>query len=180
MQNLKNKIIGSIIKKEGGYVNNPKDKGGRTKYGITAKTAHANGYVGDIKQLPYSVAYDIYATEYWDINILDDVAHLSIAIAEEVADTGINMGPVTAGKFLQRSLNVLNREGKLFDDIYVDGKIGLRTVSSLRDYLKIRGGNGEKVLVKMLNSLQVNRYILLAEEDESQQEFLYGWVLNRG
>ena len=180
MENLKNKIIGSIIKIEGGYSNNQKDKGGRTKYGIIAKTAYANGYRGDIKHLPYSKAYEIYSKKYWDINMLDDIAYLSIDITEEVADTGVNMGPGTAGKFLQRSLNVLNRGGELFDDVSVDGKIGLRTVSALRDFLKIRGEDGEKVLLRMLNALQINRYILIAEEDASQEEFLYGWVLNRG
>ncbi len=178
--NLKEKIIGKIIEIEGGYSNNSKDRGGRTKYGITSKTAYANGYIGDIKHLPYSKAYKIYSKKYWDINMLDDIAYLSIAIAEEVADTGVNMGPSTAGKFLQRSLNVLNRGGELFDDVHVDGKIGLRTVSALRDFLKIRGEDGEKVLLRMLNALQTNRYILIAEEDESQEEYLYGWVLNRG
>ena len=178
--NLKEKIIGKIIKLEGGYSNNPRDKGGRTKYGITAKTAYKNGYVGDIKHLPYSKAYEIYSKKYWDINMLDDVAYFSATIAEELADTGINMGPTRAAMFLQRSLNVLNRNEKDFDNVKVDGKIGLRTIAALRDFLKIRGKDGEKVLLRMLNALQIHKYIRIAERDSSQEEFVFGWVLNRG
>ena len=178
--NLKDEIIGKIIEKEGGYSNNPKDRGGRTKYGITAKTAYANGYVGDIKHLPNSKAYEIYSKKYWDINMLDDVVHFSIAIAEELADTGINMGPTRAAMFLQRSLNVLNRNEKDFDNVATDGKIGLRTIAALRDFLKIRGKDGERVLLKMLNALQTHKYIRIAERDSIQEEFVFGWVLNRG
>ena len=180
MMEIKDKIIKKIIDTEGGYINTFKDKGGETKYGITSKTAYNNGYKGNIKHLPYYMAYKIYSEKYWNINMLDDIVHLSIAIAEEVADTGVNMGPSTAGRFLQRSLNVLNRGEKNFDNVAIDGKIGLRTVSALRDYLSIRGEDGERVLLKMLNSLQIHRYIRIAERDNSQEEFLFGWILNRG
>lgn len=46
---------------EGGYVNNPKDPGGETKYGI-AKRSHPDV---DIKNLTLDGAIDIYHREYW-------------------------------------------------------------------------------------------------------------------
>lgn len=42
-----NPIIDGIIALEGGYVFNPKDKGGATHWGITEATARAHGYAGD-------------------------------------------------------------------------------------------------------------------------------------
>jgi lysozyme family protein len=45
-------IIEGILGKEGGYVNNPNDKGGPTRWGITQTTARAYGYSGDMKALP--------------------------------------------------------------------------------------------------------------------------------
>ncbi|OCO16336.1 hypothetical protein AN684_0205915 [Klebsiella pneumoniae subsp. pneumoniae] len=39
-------IIEGILGKEGGYVNNPNDKGGPTRWGITQTTARAYGYKG--------------------------------------------------------------------------------------------------------------------------------------
>ena len=35
--------LDELIKREGGYVNNPADRGGATKYGITEAVARANG-----------------------------------------------------------------------------------------------------------------------------------------
>jgi hypothetical protein len=49
----KDDIINNIITKEGGYVNNPADRGGKTKYGITQKTW--DGYAKG-KPVPAAVA----------------------------------------------------------------------------------------------------------------------------
>ncbi|KCW15189.1 glycosyl hydrolase 108 family protein, partial [Acinetobacter baumannii 42057_4] len=45
-----------LIKREGGYVNNPADRGGATKYGITEAVARANGFKGNMRDLPLDVA----------------------------------------------------------------------------------------------------------------------------
>ena len=50
-----------VLKWEGGYVNDPKDPGGETKYGIS-KRAHPNE---DIKNLTPERALVIYQNEYW-------------------------------------------------------------------------------------------------------------------
>lgn len=181
MKSIKDKIIGGIIKVEGGYVNNPHDRGGETKYGITKSVAEQHGYTGEMRKLSYSFAYDVYSKSYWDVNMLDDVAHLSERIAEEVADTGVNMGPGTAAKFLQRALNALNRQEKLYDDLLLDGQVGLKTLAALRDLFDVRDKkDAEKVLFILLNSFQTCRYVEIVEKNPTQEEFLFGWVLHRG
>ena len=52
--------LDELIKREGGYVNNPADRGGATKYGITEAVARANGFKGNMKDLPLEVAKAIY------------------------------------------------------------------------------------------------------------------------
>lgn len=54
-----------ILQNEGGYVNNPKDPGGETNYGITIKTARAHGYYGSMHDIPMSVVERIYRESYW-------------------------------------------------------------------------------------------------------------------
>lgn len=179
MSSLKDKIINGIIAVEGGYVNDPNDSGGETMYGVTVAVARADGYTGPMKNLPRERAYSIYARTYWDANRLSDVEALSPQIAEEMADTGVNCGVAVAALFLQRSLNVLNRQGKDYADIRADGKVGPGTIAALRAYLNKRGKEGEKVLFRMLNALQGARYVELAEKREKDETFIYGWFLNR-
>lgn len=52
--------LDELIKREGGYVNNPADRGGATKYGITEAVARANGFKGSMRDLPLDVAKAIY------------------------------------------------------------------------------------------------------------------------
>ena len=47
---------------EGGYSNNPKDPGGETMWGITARVARAWGYSGPMKSLPRETAKQIAKT----------------------------------------------------------------------------------------------------------------------
>lgn len=44
-----NPVIDGILSLEGGYVNNPADRGGATNWGITEATARAFGYKGDTR-----------------------------------------------------------------------------------------------------------------------------------
>jgi lysozyme family protein len=172
----RNHIIDEIIRVEGGYVNDPRDSGGETNFGITVAVARGHGYYGPMVDMPRKVAFDIYAAKYWDAVRGDQLVELSEAVAEEVVDTSVNMGPGRAGKFLQRALNALNNKAKLYADLKVDGAIGPATLSALSAYLLQRD---EMVLSRALNCLQGAFYVELAERREKDERFVYGWLKNR-
>lgn len=168
-----------LIGVEGGYVNDSRDSGGATRYGVTEAVARANGYKGAMKDLPLSLAKSIYKSQYWDSLRLDDIQNLCPSLCLKLADIAVNMGVKQAGFFLQRLLNALNNEGKLYPDIKADGKVGPATIGTLRAFLSKRTQHGELVLVRALNCLQGGFYISLAERRQKDEAFLYGWLLNR-
>ncbi|GAA4401293.1 glycoside hydrolase family 108 protein [Quisquiliibacterium transsilvanicum] len=171
--------IEALIAREGGYVDHPADRGGPTTWGITEQVARAYGYHGRMQDLPRSEAKAIYLERYWEAPRFHQVNDLSAAVAEELLDTGVNMGTGVAARFLQRALNVLNQEGKHYLDIVVDGAIGRMTLAALRAYLGARGKDGHVVLLRALNAQQGVRYIELAEGRPSQEAFVHGWLLHR-
>lgn len=170
-------IIDKVIAAEGGYSDNPADRGGPTMYGITEAVARANGYTGPMQDLPESTARRIYTNKYFNAPGFDLVAGHSIGVAIELTDTGVNMGPRTAVKFLQRCLNALNNGG--WPDVEVDGSIGEKTMQALSAFLLRRGKDGEPVLIRAMDCLQGARYIELAELDHAQEAFTFGWIRAR-
>lgn len=175
----KTDMIDRVIKIEGGYVNDPSDSGGETKYGITAAVARRNGYTGRMKDLSYADAYKIYERLYWKSLRLDDVIEMSKELAWELFDTGVNMGVGRAGSFLQRGLNVMNNGGKFYDDLNVDGAVGPKTLGALNAYYARRGVEGMVVLTELLNCLQGAFYVTLAERRQKDEKFIYGWFKHR-
>lgn len=171
--------ITALIAREGGYTDHPSDRGGPTKFGITEQVARAFGYAGDMRDLPMGFARDIYEKRYWYQPRYADVSAMSQAVAEELFDTGVNMGTSTASKFLQRALNALNRQGKAYPDIGVDGAIGALTLHSLKTYLAQRGDRAVPVLLRLLNAQQASRYLDIADADKTQEDFVFGWIDHR-
>lgn len=107
--------VSIIINLEGGYVNDPEDKGGETKYGISK---HAHPKV-DIKNLSLDGAIKIYKDDYWDSNNLMDIPREWRLI---FFDAVVNHGARTAKRLLQECLHVK-----------VDGIIGPKTRAAMRD-----------------------------------------------
>ncbi len=172
-------LIDSVIDREGGYVDHPADRGGATCWGITQAVARDNGYVGAIRALSRATAADIYRRLYWRRPGFDTVAPRAPAIAAELFDTGINMGPAVATGFLQRALNALNRGATDYPDIALDGVVGPRLLAALDAFLARRGKGAEAVLLKAIEALQGERYLALAERRPANEAFLYGWLANR-
>lgn len=164
---------------EGKYSNNPNDSGGETMYGITAKVARANGYTGQMRDMPLDTACSIYRRQYWDLLQLNTIDLSSESIAYEMFDTAVNCGVGVAGRILQQALNVFNRGQRDYPDVPVDGIIGPVTISCLRMYLTVRGDDGLTVLLRTLNCLQAARYVDLAETSPKNEDFVYGWIRNR-
>ncbi|MEM0173017.1 MAG: glycosyl hydrolase 108 family protein [Sulfolobaceae archaeon] len=85
---------------EGGYVNNPHDPGGETKYGIS-KASFPNL---DIKNLTLDEAVNIYRNMYWDALLLDN---FDFPTAFVIFDTAILCGVGWTGRIL-KSIDVRN------------------------------------------------------------------------
>jgi lysozyme family protein len=90
------KAIDFVISIEGGYVNDPKDPGGETKYGIS-KRAYPDV---DIANLTAAEARQIYKRDYWDKCSCDDLPDGRDIL---VFDTAVNMGVGVAMNFLTQS-----------------------------------------------------------------------------
>lgn len=179
MSDLFDTLVEGLIGREGGYVNDRADSGGETIWGITAAVARENGYAGPMRAMTRDQAKAIYRAKYWAKPGLYLVAQLSHAIAEELLDTGVNAGTGTAGIFLQRALNVLNRGGADYADLKVDGAIGPGTAGALKTFLTRNKPKGEGRLLKALNCLQGAYYIELAENRAKDERFVNGWLDNR-
>ena len=99
---------------EGGYVNNPNDPGGETKYGIS-KRSYPDV---DIKNLTKEEAKEIYIKDYWNKYKCNELPY---PVNFVYVDAIINSGPKTSGKLLQESANVLGH------NLVVDGLVGPKT-----------------------------------------------------
>lgn len=102
--------------------NDPRDKGGWTKYGVTRKALGA--FLGreatpdDVKNLTLETASKIYRQDYWNAVKADS---LPVGVDYLLFDCAVNQGPVTAIKILQRTLGV-----------EVDGRLGPVSFSRIK------------------------------------------------
>lgn len=168
---------------EGGYSNHGADKGGETYAGIsrvnwpgwpgwkyidaikkTSSVAARINSEASSDPLLLKAVEDFYKQHFWDKNRLNEFN--SQAIANEVFDTGVNMGTTVAARFLQEALVLLG------DKLVVDGLIGNMTIARVNAY------PSPNALVKLLNLLQGQRYLSIVKSNPSQKVFLKGW-LNR-
>jgi len=104
---------------EGGYSNDPLDRGGETMFGITKAVAVAHGYLGEMRDMPRHVAVEIYNVTYW--NPMFD--YLPPAVAFNLLDARVNHGVPRATKALQEIVG---------ED--QDGIFGEKTFNSLIKY----------------------------------------------
>ncbi len=168
--------IEHTIGKEGGYSNHPSDTGGATMWGITERVARANGYTGDMRNLPRGKAVEIYRNQYFIRPGFAAVAAKSPKVGAELFDTGVNMGPAYPQLWFQQVLNAMNNGGKLYADILEDGDIGPGTIRAFEAFLKSRGAaQAEVVMLKALNCLQGARYLDLSRGRAANEAFSFGW-----
>jgi lysozyme family protein len=178
--------------REGGYVNDPVDRGGETHRGVARKfngdwkgwpiidkikQDHPDDFIDRINvnaELEV-LAKELYKQRYWDPVRGDEIPNQHIA--NKVFDTGVNQGVGTSISYLQTGLNLLNRNQKNYADIEVDKKFGPATMKSLLAFLDLEDDSPD-YLLKILNVLQANSYIETMKRDSTQQRFARGW-LNR-
>jgi len=148
---------------EGGYSDHPADTGGKTRYGITERTARRNGYDGSMKELPFDVAKEIYRSEYWKTLNLGAIHNQDIA--DFLFDMSVNHGPGGATRVAQRAANDLGKE------LRVDGAWGPRTLSTIQS-LATRYPRGLLGALKTERGLKF-KHIMAA--NPSQKVFARGW-----
>ena len=161
---------------EEGYSNNPNDRGGETYFGISRRKHPGwRGWViidnpdkHDPRILKMLV-YHFYYTEYWQKINCDKIQNQKIA--EELFDSAVNFGRTAASYMLQKSLNLLNRNSKDYNDISVDGIVGDETITTVTKCIK---GNKENLLFNLMNFYQAKKYLEIMEAD-STQEIFTGW-----
>jgi lysozyme family protein len=144
-------IIEKVLEHEGGYVNDPKDLGGETKYGITKRFYPKI----DIKNLTIEQAKEIYKKDYWDRNRVETLPQNLWHI---FFDMCVNMGRRTAVKVLQRAANNKGR------DIDVDGGLGPATIKALKG-----------VELDRVRAFRVKYYVDLITAKPEQEKFFLGW-----
>jgi len=144
--------IDKILVNEGGYVNDPTDRGGETKFGISKR---AYPHI-DIKNLTTQGAKDIYKKDYWDKVKGDDIA--DDLVAYEVFDTAVNMGVRTSSKLLQMVVGS-----------HPDGVIGSKTLE------KINAMDVE-LLVSKFRLTKIARYMYLVKRRPANKKYLAGWI----
>ena len=171
---------------EGFYSNHSADRGGETWKGI-AREFHPSwlGW-GIIDQyvkkdmLKYNDLLEVYVQDfykrlYWDKVNLTKVGELLPDTSLELFDIAVNMGTLRAGQFLQRALNIFNRDEKKWNDLVVDGKIGNMTLSVIDKY---KEGDNNNYILKLVILLKAKHYIDIVENNKTQEVFIRGW-LNR-
>lgn len=168
-------LVAEVIEREGGYVNHPADRGGATRFGITERVARGFGYAGSMRSLPLETAAAIYRRIYWSDPRFAEVAERYPALAAEMFDIGVNMGPAVAATFLQRLLNVHNSGGTHYPDVTVDGRLGAMTLRALDSFRQRRGEAGGDVLSGGVWALRGARYIEICEARPNQEAFAFGW-----
>lgn len=102
-----------LISHEGGYVNDPRDPGGETKFGISKRTYPQV----DIKNLTLGAAKEIYKRDCWERAQCD---RLPPSVAYVLFDAAVHHGIGQAIRFLQRAVNVAD-----------DGVIGPMTIAAV-------------------------------------------------
>lgn len=147
-------IMVKVFEHEGGYVNDPDDPGGETKFGI-AKRSHPEV---DIKNLTLQGAMDIYERLYWKPSKAE---RLMPEIRKCYFDGVVNMGQGRMVKVLQQACNNKNRKS---DKIDVDGRIGPQTIKA-----------SETLENERLQAFRVLYYASLIKKNPVLEKYYYGW-----
>jgi len=170
---------------EGGYVNDPVDPGGETYKGVSRRNwpdwggwriIDAYKPFSDPSHLYHDdqldkFTRDFYKFHFWDRPNYCGVDKIWEKLAEKLFDTGVNVGTGRASKWLQASLNLLNRNAKYFPDIKVDGGIGPKTLGVLQQAL---GCNPKDRILTVFAIHQGEHYKDIMVAHPTQERYV-GW-----
>jgi len=153
-----NKLIPFVLKWEGGFVNDPLDKGGVTYMGITIGTFRKfygrDKTVDDLKSVTKNQWLYIFKNGFWDKWRADEIKSQSVAnmLVDWFWHSGIN-----GIKIPQRLLGVMD-----------DGIVGKITIAAVN--------NAEpRVFFNALRDARLQYVEDIVKRNPSQQKFLKGW-----
>lgn len=153
-------IITAILTHEGGFVNNPADRGGATKWGITQETLsewrNVEATLADVKALTKAEAKKIYLALYLERPGFGKISDMRLRYL--AVDSGVNHGPKRVIEWLQKLVGVT-----------VDGKLGPKTAAAI---------NAEDAgrLFNRLLARRIRWYGGLISAAQSQAVFAAGWA----
>ncbi len=140
-----------VLAAEGGYVNDPLDRGGETNFGIS-KRAYPTL---DIKNLTEYEASNIYYRDYW-LHCQCDKLPPQFAIA--VFGSAVNHGPTRAIRLLQQTIKSVD-----------DGIMGPATLAAA-------GANNNRYMLGRFLSFRAKYYLSIVTRKPSQTKFYGGWM----
>ena len=154
-------IIENIIRREGGFVDHPHDRGGPTNFGITLPTLRRFRGVDvdrtDVERLTEEQATEIYRKLYVEDPRFDLIQ--DELVQEMVVDAGVHHGTGTAARWLQRAVGV--------DE---DGKVGPVTLQAVNEAWQ------QDEMVRRFTAYRVQFMGQLITRDHTQAPFAHGWL----
>ena len=147
------KFFKRLMKYEGGYVNDPDDPGGETKFGIS-KRAYPKLDINNITEVDAMLIF--HRDYYLPLNIQSFVDE---RIAWQVFDFGVNAGVRRSAKMIQRIVGA-----------FPDGVIGEKTLEKINNY------SGEYPLHIEFKSERLKYYMMLTEKRTKNMKYLKGWI----
>ncbi|WP_147112069.1 holin-associated N-acetylmuramidase [Tateyamaria sp. syn59] len=159
-------IASEILRREGGFVNDPDDPGGATNFGVTIHTMRRLGLdldrdgdvdVRDVRLLTRDQAIDIFITHYFE---RPRIAELPAALHATVFDMYVNAGG-NAIKILQRLL------AEFQEPVSVDGALGPQTIGATGRVFAKAGDH----LVDAYGIARRNYYFRIADNRPASRKF---------
>lgn len=189
--------VRKLLKIEGGWVNDPKDRGGATKYGISLRFLAAEGTFDhdadgradfdldldgdidwiDIRLLKQGDAVYLYHRCFWERLGADG---FPAPIGEMLFDQGVNGGLTSARKLLQRALNSCAmtpgfRAARPQAPLVVDGVIGAKTRALMLQIIQWPT-LGRPAIAEAYRAAAAERYRDIVRRFPDQKRFLKGWL----
>lgn len=187
------RAVDDVLVTEGGFVDDPVDRGGATKYGWSLRTLVTEGAIdldedgrkdfdldgdgdidkADVRLLTRGDAKFLYHRCFWLRLKADDLPR---PIGEMLFDQGVNAGLGSARRLLQLAINrCLERAASAPARLKVDGAIGPATLQAM-NWVICWGALGMPALTDAFRVEVRLRYRAIADRDPSQKRFLKGWL----
>lgn len=176
-------ILAAVYAVEGGYTDHKSDPGGPTNFGVTQQVARQAGYTGDMRDFakhcvkPGDVCADsIYTERYIRAPGYMPLVEIAPAVAQELVDTAVNMGPPRPNRWFQQSLNELSG----LPPLAVDGKIGPATIARYQSLANAYGKAPTcRAVLARLDAKQAAEYARLVRVNPRLKVFYKGWTRHR-